>query len=116
VVEHEGRFYVLDWKSNHLGRDDEAYSEAAMAQAVREKRYDLQYCLYLLALHRLLEARLPHYDIDRHLGGALYVFLRGQHAPSRGVHRERPSRELIEQLDALFRDALHVTTKEPSHE
>ncbi|MFC2992407.1 exodeoxyribonuclease V subunit beta [Halomonas tibetensis] len=103
VVEHEGRFYVLDWKSNHLGRDDEAYSEAAMAEAVREKRYDLQYCLYLLALHRLLRSRLPDYDIDRHLGGALYVFLRGQHAPSRGVHRERPSRELIEALDALFR-------------
>ncbi|WP_254275704.1 exodeoxyribonuclease V subunit beta [Halomonas sp. 3H] len=105
VVEHEGRFYVLDWKSNHLGRDDEAYSEAAMAEAVREKRYDLQYCLYLLALHRLLKARLPGYDIDRHLGGALYVFLRGQHAPSRGVHRERPPRELIEALDALFRNA-----------
>ncbi|MDR9438506.1 MAG: UvrD-helicase domain-containing protein [Halomonas sp.] len=103
VVEHEGRFYVLDWKSNHLGRDDEAYAEAAMAEAVREKRYDLQYCLYLLALHRLLKSRLPDYDIDRHLGGALYVFLRGQHAPSRGVHRERPPRELIEQLDALFR-------------
>ncbi|PRY71446.1 UvrD-helicase domain-containing protein [Halomonas ventosae] len=116
VVEHEGRFYVLDWKSNHLGRDDEAYAEAAMAEAVREKRYDLQYCLYLLALHRLLKARLPDYDIDRHLGGALYVFLRGQHAPSRGVHRERPPRQLIEALDALFRDAQHVTTKEPSHE
>ncbi|TDB04270.1 exodeoxyribonuclease V subunit beta [Halomonas marinisediminis] len=105
VVEHEGRFYVLDWKSNHLGRDDEAYSEAAMRDAVRERRYDLQYCLYLLALHRLLRARLPNYDIDRHLGGALYVFLRGQHAPSRGVHRERPPRQLIEALDALFRDA-----------
>ncbi|MFP4263714.1 MAG: exodeoxyribonuclease V subunit beta [Halomonas sp.] len=112
VVEHEGRFYVLDWKSNFLGRDDEAYSEAAMAAAVREKRYDLQYCLYLLALHRLLQARLPDYDIDRHLGGALYVFLRGLHAPSRGVHRERPPRELIEALDALFRDAGHATTKE----
>ncbi|WP_280549916.1 UvrD-helicase domain-containing protein [Halomonas sp. 11-S5] len=116
VVEHEGRFYVLDWKSNHLGRDDAAYSEAAMVDAVREKRYDLQYCLYLLALHRLLKSRLPDYDIDRHLGGALYVFLRGQHAPSRGVHRERPPRQLIEALDALFRDAQHVTTKEPSHE
>ncbi|WP_444999700.1 exodeoxyribonuclease V subunit beta [Halomonas mongoliensis] len=103
VVEHEGRFYVLDWKSNFLGRDDAAYSEAAMAEAVREKRYDLQYCLYLLALHRLLRSRLPDYDIDRHLGGALYVFLRGLNAPSRGVHRERPPRELIEALDALFR-------------
>jgi len=113
VVEHEGRFYVLDWKSNYLGRDDEAYSEAAMAEAVREKRYDLQYCLYLLALHRLLKARLPGYDIDRHLGGALYVFLRGQHAPSRGVHRERPPRALIEALDALFRDADATPEEQP---
>jgi exodeoxyribonuclease V beta subunit len=112
VVEHEGRFYVLDWKSNHLGRDDEAYSEAAMMDAVREKRYDLQYCLYLLALHRLLRSRLPDYDIDRHLGGALYVFLRGLNAPSRGVHRERPPRELIEALDALFRAPEDATAEE----
>jgi len=102
VVEHEGRFYVLDWKSNHLGADDAAYTEAAMAGAVLEKRYDVQYCLYLLALHRLLKARLPDYDIERHLGGALYVFLRGTRAPSRGVHAERPPSELILALDALF--------------
>ncbi|RTR06889.1 exodeoxyribonuclease V subunit beta [Halomonas nitroreducens] len=105
VVEHEGRFYVLDWKSNHLGANDAAYTEAAMAEAVLEKRYDVQYCLYLLALHRLLQARLPDYDIDRHLGGALYVFLRGTRAPSRGVHAERPPNELILNLDALFRAA-----------
>ncbi|MDT8894599.1 exodeoxyribonuclease V subunit beta [Halomonas sp. I1] len=103
VVEHQGRFYVLDWKSNHLGADDAAYTEAAMAEAVLEKRYDVQYCLYLLALHRLLEARLPDYDLERHLGGALYVFLRGTRAPSRGVHAERPPSELILALDALFR-------------
>ncbi|SFT42922.1 exodeoxyribonuclease V subunit beta [Halomonas saccharevitans] len=105
VVEHEGRFYVLDWKSNHLGADDAAYTEAAMGDAVLEKRYDVQYCLYLLALHRLLEARLPDYDIERHLGGALYVFLRGTRAPSRGMHAERPPSELIRELDALFRAA-----------
>ncbi|SDG20886.1 DNA helicase/exodeoxyribonuclease V, beta subunit [Onishia taeanensis] len=102
VVEHQGRFYVLDWKSNHLGADDAAYTEAAMADAVLEKRYDVQYCLYLLALHRLLKARLPDYDIERHLGGALYVFLRGTRAPSRGVHAECPPSELILELDALF--------------
>ncbi|MEQ6888597.1 exodeoxyribonuclease V subunit beta [Halomonas sp. CS7] len=109
VVEHEGRFYVLDWKSNHLGAEDAAYTEAAMGEAVLEKRYDVQYCLYLLALHRLLGARLPDYDIERHLGGALYVFLRGTRAPSRGVHAERPPSELILALDALFRAAEEAT-------
>ena len=102
VVEHEGRYYVVDWKSNYLGRDDEAYTAEAMREAVLDKRYDLQYCLYLLALHRLLSSRLPDYDIDRHLGGAVYVFLRGTEAASHGVHAERVPRELIEALDALF--------------
>ncbi|MCE8033703.1 exodeoxyribonuclease V subunit beta [Halomonas sp. MCCC 1A11057] len=102
VFEHEGRYYVADWKSNHLGPDDSAYSQEAMRQAVAAKRYDLQYALYLLALHRLLKARLPGYDYDRHIGGSLTVFLRGANAESRGVYAERPPRELIEALDALF--------------
>ncbi|MCE8021088.1 exodeoxyribonuclease V subunit beta [Halomonas sp. MCCC 1A11036] len=102
VFEFDGRYYVADWKSNHLGPDDSAYSQDAMRQAVAAKRYDLQYALYLLALHRLLKARLPGYDYDRHIGGSLTVFLRGANAESRGVHAERPPRELIEALDALF--------------
>ncbi|MGR2739284.1 UvrD-helicase domain-containing protein [Billgrantia sp. Q4P2] len=102
VFEHEGRYYVADWKSNHLGPDDSAYSPEAMRQAVAEKRYDLQYALYLLALHRLLKARLPGYDYDRHIGGSLTVFLRGANAESRGVHAEHPPRQLIEAMDALF--------------
>ncbi|MCP1367246.1 hypothetical protein BIS06_18650, partial [Halomonas sp. BBD48] len=64
-----------------------------------------------LALHRLLKARLKDYDYDRHIGGSLTVFLRGTHAASRGVHAERPPRELIEALDALFRgEPLDIAT------
>lgn len=103
VFEFEGRYYVADWKSNHLGADDAAYSVEAMRLAVAEKRYDLQFALYLLALHRLLKARLPDYDYDRHIGGSLTVFLRGANAESRGVYAERPPRELIDAMDALFK-------------
>ena len=102
VFEHEGRYYVADYKSNWLGPDDAAYTPAAMAAAILHARYELQYVLYLLALHRLLQARLPDYDYERHVGGAVYVFLRGVHAPSQGLHVERPPRALIEALDALF--------------
>lgn len=102
VFEHDGRYYVLDWKSNHLGPDDDAYTPQAMAAAMLEKRYDLQAALYLLALHRLLKARLPDYNYARHIGGSLTVFLRGLSAEGHGVHAERPPRELIETLDALF--------------
>nr|WP_297459023.1 UvrD-helicase domain-containing protein [uncultured Halomonas sp.] len=102
VFEYQGRYYVADWKSNHLGPDDTAYSDEAMRQAVFGKRYDLQYSLYLLALHRLLKSRLADYDYDRHIGGSLTVFLRGTQAQSRGVHAERPPCELIEAMDGLF--------------
>ena len=102
VVEHEGRYFVVDYKSNWLGPDDGAYTGEAMAREILAQRYELQYVLYLLAVHRLLKLRLPDYDYERHVGGALYLFLRGSHAPSQGVHAERPPRELIEGLDALF--------------
>lgn len=102
VVEHEGRYYVIDWKSNKLGDDDTAYHRESMQQAILDKRYDLQYCLYLLALHRQLKARLPDYDYDRHIGGAIYVFLRGNQSPSKGLFMDRPDKVLIEQMDRLF--------------
>ncbi|RON54513.1 exodeoxyribonuclease V subunit beta [Pseudomonas frederiksbergensis] len=102
TFEHDGRYYVADYKSNWLGVDDSAYTEQAMEQSILDNRYDLQYVLYLLALHRQLKARLPDYDYDRHVGGALYLFLRGTRAASQGVYFARPPRELIERLDRLF--------------
>ncbi len=99
VFEHQGRYYVADYKSNWLGSDDSAYTRGAMEVAIASHRYDLQYVLYVLALHRQLRLRLPDYDYDRHVGGALYLFLR---APQQGAYLARPPRELIERLDALF--------------
>ncbi len=77
VFRHEGRYYLLDYKSNWLGEDREAYTRPAMEQAMRAHRYDLQYQLYSLALHRYLRHRLADYDYDRHFGGVIYLFLRG---------------------------------------
>jgi len=102
VFEYQGRYYVLDYKSNALGEDDAAYTEQAMGDAILARRYDLQYVLYLLALHRLLKARLPDYDYDRHVGGAVYLFLRGINSPTGGAFTDKPARALIEALDALF--------------
>ncbi len=102
VFEHNGQYYVLDYKSNTLGDDDSAYTDQAMGDAILDKRYDLQYVLYLLALHRLLKARLPSYDYDQHIGGAVYLFLRGVNAANGGAFTDKPPKVLIEQLDALF--------------
>ena len=102
VFEVDGCYYLLDYKSNRIGDDDDSYTADAMEQKILESRYDLQYALYTLALHRLLKARLPDYDYDRHLGGAIYLFLRGHESQSAGVYRHRPPRELIEAMDQLF--------------
>ncbi len=102
TFEHDGRYYVADYKSNWLGVDDMAYTVPAMEQSILDHRYDLQYVLYLLALHRQLKARLPDYDYDRHVGGALYLFLRGTRSASQGVYFTKPPRALVEQLDRLF--------------
>jgi exodeoxyribonuclease V beta subunit len=102
VFEHEGRYYVADYKSNRLGPGDADYTLKAMRDEVLAKRYELQYSLYLFALHRLLRARLPDYDYDRHVGGAVYIFLRGHAASTQGLHMERPPRALMDALDALF--------------
>ena len=55
VFEHGGRYWVLDYKSNHLGTSDADYAEDALERAMAAHRYDVQAALYLVALHRLLE-------------------------------------------------------------
>ncbi|MBO4968041.1 MAG: exodeoxyribonuclease V subunit beta [Pseudomonas sp.] len=116
TFEHQGRYYVADYKSNWLGTDDSAYTEQAMTASILDNRYDLQYVLYLLALHRQLKARLPGYDYDQHMGGALYLFLRGTRAQGQGVFFTRPPRLLIESLDLMFQGKPLPKTAEPAWE
>ena len=97
-----GRYYIVDYKSNQLGRDASAYTAEAMRGSVLEERYDLQYALYTLALHRQLRARLPGYRYDTHVGGVMYLYLRGIEDGRYGVHRERLPFALIDALDRLF--------------
>ncbi len=101
VFQHQGRYGVMDYKSNALGNGDADYSEAAMEAAMLDHRYDVQAALYLLALHRLLRQRLgPAYDPAHQLHGALYFFLRGVHSAGAGcLHLPVP----LALLDALDR-------------
>jgi exodeoxyribonuclease V beta subunit len=103
VFERGGRYYVADYKSNWLGSSSSDYTRERMDEAILAHRYDLQYAIYLFALHRLLRSRVPDYDYDRHVGGAAYLFLRGIHAPSAGLHFERPPPILMDELDEIFR-------------
>lgn len=104
VFEHQGKYYVLDWKSNHLGDDVAAYHGARLQQAMAEHRYDLQYQLYALALHRFLRSRIADYDYQHHFGGVYYLFLRGMDGESEhGIFSARPSQAMLNDLDDLIR-------------
>ncbi|WP_250512629.1 exodeoxyribonuclease V subunit beta [Caballeronia sp. INDeC2] len=108
IVEHEGRYWIVDWKSNHLGDAASDYAAAPLAVAMAEHAYHLQALIYVVALHRYLRARLADYAYDTHIGGYLYLFVRGVRPDWRdgeaasGVHRGRPSLELVDALDRLM--------------
>ena len=103
VFEHEGRYWVLDYKSNHLGPHDAAYTAPALDAAMAQHRYEVQAALYMLALHRLLRARLGiAYDPAQQLGGAVYLFLRGIDGPAGGCCTLPAPVALLQGLDAML--------------
>ena len=104
VFETDGRFYILDYKSNWLGDSPEDYAPECLVDAMLAARYDLQMVLYLTALHRHLQDRLPNYDPAVHLGGALYLFVRGIDSPGQGVYFSPADPAVITAMDALLTD------------
>jgi exodeoxyribonuclease V beta subunit len=103
IYAYQNQFFILDYKSNRLGYTDEDYHHDAISQAIIEHRYDIQYYLYTLALHRYLKQRLEtSYDYNTHFGGVRYLFLRGLRGPERGIFRARPTYDFIHALDQLI--------------
>jgi len=99
VFEWQGRLYLVDYKSNHLGNRVEDYGRPQLAAAIAEARYDLQYYIYTVTLHRYLKKRLQaNYDYDRCFGGVLYL-MKPEWGPEFGVYFDRPQKEIIESLD-----------------
>ncbi len=103
IVCHEGRWYLLDYKSNFLGSAYEDYNDKSMTQAMIDHDYLLQFHLYLVALDRYLSLRLPSYDYQTHFGGGFYLFIRGM-KPGRktGIYFHRPSQAFVTRLKSLI--------------
>jgi exodeoxyribonuclease V beta subunit len=109
VFAHQGRYHVLDYKTNRLGERLADYGDAALDAAMRGHHYDLQALLYTVALHRYLGRRLRGYAPQHHLGESWYLFLRAFGlAPGVGVWRRDWPAGLIESVDAAFAGSLEV--------
>lgn len=98
VVEHQGVYYIIDWKSNYLGNSIDSYSSEKLDEAMDANNYHLQYFIYTIALVRFLKKRQPSFCYKTDFGGAFYVFLRGcRKGECKGVYHHRPNWEAVEQ-------------------
>ncbi|HHF6668585.1 TPA: exodeoxyribonuclease V subunit beta [Haemophilus influenzae] len=103
VFRHNGKYYLVDYKSNFLGSTLADYNQEALKKEMLHSHYDWQYLIYTLALHRYLQSVVSHYDYARDFGGVFYLFLRGMNGePQSGIFYDRPSVELITELDGVF--------------
>lgn len=101
VFEQGGQYYLVDWKSNHLGYRVEDYGQEALKTAMERNLYPLQYLLYTVALNRYLSLRVRDYDYATHFGGVIYIFLRGvstKKGEEFGYFRDIPPVEMIDAL------------------
>jgi len=101
VFRHQGRFYLLDWKSNYLGPTVAHYNQPSLHKTMEANYYTLQYHLYTLALHQYLRYHQPDYRYETDFGGVFYIFIRGINAlrgPEHGVFYDLPDPDLIDSL------------------
>lgn len=102
VFRHGGKYWILDWKSNHLGDTAGDYSGDRVREAMADNNYHLQYHIYTLALRRYLSARLPDFDYDRDFGGCIYLFVRGMRVGAdTGIFVHKPEAALLDRMEAL---------------
>ncbi|TVR55297.1 MAG: hypothetical protein EA425_00750, partial [Puniceicoccaceae bacterium] len=104
IFRHDGRFHLVDWKSNHLGGTAAAYDHPGLLAAMQEHLYLLQLVLYSAALDRFLSTFVSGFNYERDFGGAAYLFVRGLDPamPARGCFTWKPPASLLRRLGALF--------------
>tara|TARA_R110002124_G_scaffold286453_1_gene467393 strand:- start:5917 stop:9438 length:3522 start_codon:yes stop_codon:yes gene_type:complete len=101
IFQHEGKYYILDYKSNHLGIESEDYNQEALKDKIISSNFDVQYHIYSLALKLYLEQRLPNFEFEKHFGGVFYFFLRGMEESEigSGVFFDKPGSAVLNNLE-----------------
>ena len=101
LFQHEGRYYLVDWKSNYLGSNLAEYSQPRLVQTMQDNFYVLQYHIYALALHLYLRHQKSDYRYENYFGGVFYIYIRGvnrKHGMKYGIFADMPDPALIHAL------------------
>ncbi|WP_069131003.1 exodeoxyribonuclease V subunit beta [Rhodohalobacter halophilus] len=103
TIRQNGKYYILDYKSNYLGDQVEDYSPEKLKQEIEAAHYDVQYHIYTVALKKYLETRIPDFNYDEDFGGVAYLFVRGMRAGSEsGVWKVKPNKDIIDRLETYL--------------
>lgn len=101
--EHQGKYYILDWKSNYLGNSVADYDANSLAAAMNENNYHLQYFIYTIAVKKYLESRIPGFNYEKQFGGVIYCFVRGvRNVSGQGIFTTKPDLKKIRLLESLL--------------
>ncbi len=109
IFRHEGKYYILDYKSNYLGSEVENYNHDLLREKIVSSNFDIQYHIYTLALKLYLEQRKPDFDYENEFGGVLYLFLRGVDSDKKnsGIYFDCPSKEIIDELESSMGELIN---------
>lgn len=103
VFEYNGKYYILDWKTNYLGNSTDDYNLEKMQEAMTNSNYHLQYCIYTVALKKFLASRIENFDYDKHFGGVIYLFVRGiREGQTTGIYTNYITNEDVTILEEVF--------------
>jgi len=104
ICEYQGKYYLIDYKTNYLGELMEDYSAEMLASAMKSHNYGLQYWIYSLILHRHLSNLFSDYRYEKHFGGVMYLFLRGMSptVDGNGVFSSIPDYNKLVELERVI--------------
>ena len=104
IVRQNGRYTIIDYKSNYLGDSLQDYQNDRLKEEILNASYDLQYHLYTVALVKYLRASIADFDYEKHFNGVAYLFVRGMRAgSSKAVWFHKPEKEVIDNLESILR-------------
>ncbi len=102
-----GKYYILDWKSNHLGGTLEDYGSEQVRTAMEESNFNLQYLIYTVAARKYLATRIPTFDYERDFGGVIYLFMRGvRREGNTGLFFEKVPTDVLHRVDGIFSESV----------
>ncbi len=108
IFNFNNKYYIVDFKTNWIDYHYSSYNYKNMLKLMCKNRYDIQYQIYCLALHKFLKMKYKNYSYKNNFGGIYYIFLRGifldtNNKSLTGIYFIKPKYELINKLSKFFR-------------